>query len=101
KDLPKAEVNVSFKSQTESKTLPEKQNNLIHNHAIFHDKALEQYPDLYYEFNSENVDYYGITGEILCPLCKLDHDDEEDIEGKYETGSYYIKCEQREIQITL
>ncbi|CAG8605181.1 13170_t:CDS:2, partial [Ambispora gerdemannii] len=42
--------------------------------------ALEQYPDLYYEFSSENIDYYGITAEILCPLCKLDHDDEEDVE---------------------
>ena len=46
--------------------------------------ALEQYPDLYYEFSSENVDYYGITAETLCSLCKLDHDDEEDVEGKYE-----------------
>ena len=62
---------------------------------------MQQYPDLYYEFSSENVDYYGITAETLCPLCKLDHDDEEVIEGKYETGLYYIKCEQREIQITV
>ena len=61
---------------------------------------MEQYPDLYYEFSSENVDYYGITAETLCPLCNLDHDDEEGIESKYETGSYYVKCEQREIQIT-
>ena len=47
------------------KALPEKQNNLTHDHAIFCNKALEQYPDLYYEFSSENVDYYGITAETL------------------------------------
>ena len=31
--------------------------------------------------------------------CKLDHDDEESIEGRYKAGSYFIKCEQREIEI--
>ena len=31
---------------------------------------------------------------------KLNHEDEEGVEGRYETGSYYIKCEQREIEIT-
>ncbi|CAG8579495.1 1119_t:CDS:2, partial [Ambispora gerdemannii] len=64
------------------KVLPEEQNNMTHDRAIFRNKALEQYPDLYYEFSSENVDYYGITVETLCSLCKLDHDDEEDIEAK-------------------
>jgi hypothetical protein len=52
------------------------------------------------------VDYYGITDETscevsretICPLCKLGRNDEE-IEGRYKTGSYFIKCE-REIEIT-
>ncbi|RHZ51290.1 hypothetical protein Glove_481g109 [Diversispora epigaea] len=52
-----------------------------------------------YHGNSENVDYYGIADETLCPLCKLDHDGDEDIEGRYEIGSYYVKCEQRGIEI--
>ncbi|CAG8794721.1 10398_t:CDS:2, partial [Gigaspora rosea] len=91
------------------KTLSEKQNNPVHTHANFRHKTLEQYPDIFYEFNDENIDYYGITDGASCPLCKLDHDDEEGIEGRYETGgseircsasSYYIKCEQHEIQIT-
>ncbi|POG68146.1 hypothetical protein GLOIN_2v1799458 [Rhizophagus irregularis DAOM 181602=DAOM 197198] len=30
------------------------------------------------EFSSEDFDYYGINDETLCPLCKLDHDDEKD-----------------------
>ena len=66
--------------------------------SYFHSKTLDQYPNLYREFSSENFDYYGITDEILCSLCKLGHDDEE-IEGRYKTGSYFIKCEQREIEI--
>ncbi|PKY32997.1 hypothetical protein RhiirB3_451584 [Rhizophagus irregularis] len=52
------------------------------------------------EFSSEDFDYYGINDETLCPLCKLDHDDEEGIDGMYKSGSYFIKCEQREIEIT-
>ncbi|RGB29279.1 hypothetical protein C1646_766761 [Rhizophagus diaphanus] len=35
------------------------------------------------KFSSENFDYYGITDETSCPLCSLDHHDEESIE---ETG---------------
>ena len=54
---------------------------------------------LYREFSSENFDYYGITDETSCPLCKLDHGDEESIEGRQKTGSYFIKCEQRKIEI--
>ncbi|PKC55042.1 hypothetical protein RhiirA1_429686, partial [Rhizophagus irregularis] len=61
--------------------------------------TLDQYPNLYREFSSENFDYYGITDEKLCPLCKLEHGDEESIEGRYKAGSYFIKCEQREIEI--
>ncbi|GET51836.1 hypothetical protein GLOIN_2v1828828 [Rhizophagus irregularis DAOM 181602=DAOM 197198] len=43
-------------------------------------ETLDQYPNLYREFSSENFDYYGITDEKLCPLCKLEHGDEESIE---------------------
>src|SRR5947209_6727112 len=58
---------------------------------------------LYRECSIENFDYYGITdettcGDYICPLCKLGHDDEE-IEGRYKAGSYFIKCEQHEIEI--
>ncbi|CAG8471214.1 5667_t:CDS:10 [Ambispora gerdemannii] len=69
----------------------------IHDRASFRRKVLDQYPDIYYEYN----DYYGITDESLCPLCKLDHDDNNGIEGRYEIGSYYIKCEQRGIEIEI
>jgi len=72
---------------------------LVHDRSYFRNKTLDQYPNLYREFSSENVDYYGITDETSCPLCKLDHDDEEGIEGRYEARSYFIKCEQHEIEI--
>ncbi|CAJ0862834.1 8735_t:CDS:2 [Entrophospora sp. SA101] len=71
-----------------------------HDRAYFRNKTLEQYSNFYREFSSENADYYGITAETLCPLCNLDHDDEESIEGKYKDGSYYIKCEKHETKIT-
>ncbi|POG72919.1 hypothetical protein GLOIN_2v1828828 [Rhizophagus irregularis DAOM 181602=DAOM 197198] len=50
-------------------------------------KTLGQYSNLYKEFSSENFDYYGITDKTscdpkrTCPLCSLDHDDEESIEA--------------------
>ncbi|PKC52015.1 hypothetical protein RhiirA1_517219, partial [Rhizophagus irregularis] len=74
------------------------------NHSYFCNKILDQYPNLYKECSSKNFDYYGITDETtcrdyICPLCKLGHDDEE-IEGRYKVGSYFIKCKQREIEIT-
>jgi hypothetical protein len=68
--------------------------------SYFRSKTLDQYPNLYREFSSENFDYYGITNDTSCPLCKLGHDDEESIEGRYKAGSYFVKCEQREIEIT-
>ena len=64
--------------------------------TYFRNKTLGQYPNLCKEFSSENFDYYGITDETSCPLCKLDHDNEEGIEGRYEA---FIKCEQHEIEI--
>ncbi|CAB4479161.1 unnamed protein product [Rhizophagus irregularis] len=76
------------------------------NSPLISAEILDQYPNLYREGSSENFDYYGITdetscppGPTICPLCKLGHDDEE-IEGRYKAGSYFIKCEQREIEIT-
>ena len=60
---------------------------------------MDQYPNLYREFSSENFDYYGITDKTSYPLCKLKHDDEESIEGTYKAGFYFIICEQREIEI--
>ena len=68
--------------------------------TYFRNKTLDQYPTLYREFSSENFDYYGITDEKLCPLCKLGHG-EESIEGIYKAGSYFIKCEQHEIEIVV
>ena len=73
-------------------------NSPTYDRAYFRNKALDQYPNLYREFSSEKFDYYGITDETSCPLCKLDYDDEEGIEGRYEARSYFIKCEQHELR---
>ena len=73
--------------------------NLTYDRSYFHNKTLDQYFNLYREYSSEDFDYYGITDKTLCPLCKLDHDEEESLEGRYKAGSYFIKCEQREIEI--
>ena len=90
---PKAEVSTS------ASVLSSSQSNPIYDRTYFRNKTLDQYPNLYREFSSENFDYYGITDETSCPLCKLKHDDEESIEGTYKAGSYFIKCEQRELEI--
>jgi len=42
-----------------------------------------------------------ITAESLCPICKLDHEDGEGVEGNYEIGSYYIKCEASETDMII
>src|SRR3954466_5272416 len=91
---PKAEVSTSANVLSASKSKP------TYDQSYFHNKTLDQYPNLYREFSSENFDYYGITNEKLCPLCKLKHDDEESIEGIYKAKSYFIKCKQREIEIS-
>jgi len=79
--------------------LPIPRTNPTYDRTYFRNKTLDQYPNLYREYSSEDFDYYGITDKTLCLLCKLGHDDEE-IEGRYKAGSYFIKCEQREIEIT-
>ncbi|CAH1770708.1 10186_t:CDS:2, partial [Entrophospora sp. SA101] len=61
------------------------------NHISFCKKVLDQYPNIFYEFNDENIDYYGISDDASCPLCKLDHDGEEGIKGEYKDETYYIK----------
>ncbi|RHZ72313.1 hypothetical protein Glove_243g8 [Diversispora epigaea] len=49
--------------------------------------------------SNEGDDYYGINSESLCPICKLNHEDREGVEGNYKAGSYYIKCEASEIDM--
>jgi hypothetical protein len=90
---PKAEVSTSANVLSASQSKP------TYDRSYFRNKTLDQYPTLYREFSSENFDYYGITDETSCPLCSLDHDDDDSIEGRYKAGSYFIKCEQREIKI--
>ena len=85
---------------TSANVLSASQSKPSYDRTYFLNKTLDYYPNLYREFSSENFDYYGITDETSCPLCKLDHGDEESIEGRYKTGSYFIKCEQHEIEIT-
>ena len=85
---------------TLANVLSASQSKPTYDRTYFLNKTLDYYPNLYREFSSENFDYYGITDETSCPLCKLDHGDEESIEGRYKTGSYFIKCEQRELEIT-
>ncbi|RIA83671.1 hypothetical protein C1645_833458 [Glomus cerebriforme] len=67
---------------TSANILSASQSNPTCDRFYFHSKTLDQYPALYREFSSENFDYYGITDETSCPLCKLDHNDEESIEEK-------------------
>ncbi|UZO21336.1 uncharacterized protein OCT59_013732 [Rhizophagus irregularis] len=93
-------------AETISSVIPQiSRTSLIYDRTYFCNKTLNQYPNLYREFSSENFDYYGITDDISCGskrtclLCSLDHDDEESIEGRYKAGSYFIKYEQHEIEI--
>ncbi|RIA99380.1 hypothetical protein C1645_811633 [Glomus cerebriforme] len=91
----KAKVNMS------ANILSASQSNPTCDHTYFHNKILDQYPNLYREFSSKGFNYYIITDKTSYLLCKLDHNDEESIEGRYKSGSYFIKCKQREIVITV
>jgi hypothetical protein len=64
------------------------QSNPSYNRTYFRNKAFLIYT--LREFSSEDFDYYGIINETLCSLYKLDHDNEEGIEGRYEAESYFI-----------
>ena len=88
-----------FDTKVEAISPISQSNSPTYDRTYFRNKTLNQYPTLFREFSNENFDYYGIINETLCPLYKLGHDDEESIEGKYKAGSYFIKCEQREIEI--
>ncbi|CAG8632085.1 12198_t:CDS:2 [Ambispora gerdemannii] len=82
----KISIRSTFKTEKKAlpkKTLSEKQNNSTYTHDYFHNKLLEQYPDLYKEYNFENVDYYEINTKLLCLICKLSYKNEEDIEAEY------------------
>ncbi|CAJ0910628.1 10221_t:CDS:2, partial [Entrophospora sp. SA101] len=72
--------NLSPENETEVSASPIFSSNPAHSHAYFCNKTLEQYPNLYQEGSDGNDDYYGITDESLCPLCKLDHDNDNGIE---------------------
>ncbi|GET56765.1 hypothetical protein GLOIN_2v1472842 [Rhizophagus irregularis DAOM 181602=DAOM 197198] len=37
-----------------------------YDHFYFHNKILDQYPNLYRECSSKNFDYYGITDKTSC-----------------------------------
>ncbi|RHZ69857.1 hypothetical protein Glove_277g15 [Diversispora epigaea] len=74
--------------------------NTTHDHAYFRNKTLSRYSDLYKLFISEKFDRYGIIEGLLCPVCKLDHDDGKSVKGRYEDGSYFIIYGKREIEIT-
>ena len=100
KPVPSGNDQIKAKVSTSANILSSLQSKSpLHDRSYFRNKTLDQYPALYREFSSENFDYYGITDETSCPLCSLDHDDEGSIEGRYKSGSYFIKCEQREIEI--
>ena len=74
--------------------------NPIYDRVYFRNKILGQYPDIHREFSSEKFDYYGIIDKSLCPACKSSHKDGKSIRGRYEAGSYFIKCGQHDIEIT-
>ncbi|RHZ57349.1 hypothetical protein Glove_390g39 [Diversispora epigaea] len=107
--LPKTELN-TFSEKVSLEKLSEMiskestgmsvSSNPTHDHTYFRNKILWGYSDLYKEFSSEKFDYYGIHEGSLCPACKSSHKDEKSIRGRYEAGSYFIKCGKHEIEIT-
>ncbi|CAG8619478.1 610_t:CDS:2 [Gigaspora rosea] len=75
-------INELTKSQKLIGTNVRSQSKPTYDRSYFCNKTLGQYPTLYREFSSEKFDYYGITDETSCPLCKLEHGDEESVEEK-------------------
>jgi hypothetical protein len=73
---------IKLRLSTLANVLSASQSNPTCDRSYFHNKTLDQYPNLYREFSGENFDYYGITNEKICPLCELKHDEEESIEGR-------------------
>ncbi len=88
----------TFQTLKTNQTNIQVQSKSTYDQFYFHNKILNQYPNLYREYSNKNFDYYGITNEISYPLCKLSHNDEE-IEGRYKVRFYFIKYEQHEIKI--
>ncbi|CAG8624494.1 13667_t:CDS:1 [Acaulospora colombiana] len=98
KSLPETKVCIPSASESiTEKALPEKQ---THDRDYFRNKILGRYPDIYKEFSSKKFDYYGIIDKSLCPACKISHKDEKSIRGRYEAGSYFVKCGKHEIEVT-
>ncbi|RHZ81995.1 hypothetical protein Glove_115g91 [Diversispora epigaea] len=90
KTLPETEVSVfpeKVSLEKLSKTISEEStdasvsSNPIHDHAYFHNKILCRYSNLYKTFITEKFDRYEIIEGSLCPVCKLDHDDEKSVKG--------------------
>ncbi|RHZ74205.1 hypothetical protein Glove_227g186 [Diversispora epigaea] len=74
--------------------------NPTHDRDYFRNKILWQHSDLYKQFSNKKFDYYGVIETSLYPVCKLSHKDEKSVRGRYEAGSYFIKCGGHEIEIT-
>ncbi|CAG8469119.1 16707_t:CDS:2 [Racocetra fulgida] len=92
---------LSNSNDLEVSASPISPSNPTRNHVYFCNKILKQYPNLCQEGSDGNDNYYGITDKSLYPLCKLDHNDENGIEGRYEIESYNLKCEQCKIEIEI
>ncbi|RHZ76160.1 hypothetical protein Glove_202g57 [Diversispora epigaea] len=94
--------NDEFSSNTEVSASSVFSSNPVHAHANFHNKTLEQYPDLYYKYRSKkNINYYRVNAELPCPICKLNHKDKDSVNGEYKNESYYIKYEASGIDIII
>ena len=74
--------------------------NPAHDRDYFRNKILGRYPYIYKTIITEKFDYYGIIEGSLCPMCKQSHEDGKSVKGRYEAGSYFIKCGKHEIEIT-
>src|SRR6266540_762622 len=99
KTIPSGNDQIKAEVSTSANVLSLPQSNPTYNRSYFHNKTLDQYSNLYREFSNEDFDYFGITNEKICPLCKLEHNDKESLEGRYKARSYFIKCEQHDIEI--